>query len=176
MKFIGTPLEGAYLIELEPVFDERGFFARTWCRDEFLAHGLNPDFRQCSISLNERRGTLRGLHYQDEPFHEAKLVRCSSGAICDVIVDLRPASPTHAKWFAAELTAANRRMLYAPEGFAHGFQTLVDDTEVFYHITESYQPEYARGVRWDDPRFHIEWPNKDPIISPRDKSFPDYLP
>src|ERR1700686_2237254 len=137
MKFICTPLEGAYLIELEPVFDERGFFARTWCREEFLARGLNPDFRQCSISWNERRGTLRGLHYQDEPSHEAKLVRCSSGAICDVIVDLRPASPTHAKWFAAELTAANRRMLYAPEGFAHGFQTLVDDTEVFYHITES---------------------------------------
>ena len=175
MKFICTPLEGAYVIEPEPVFDERGFFARTWCREEFLAQGLNPNFTQCCISSNKRRGTLRGLHYQDKPYQEAKLVRCSSGAICDVIVDLRLASPSHAKWFAVELTAANRRMLYAPEGFAHGFQTLVDDTEVFYHITESYQPEYARGVRWDDPLFRVEWPNKDPIISARDKSFPDYV-
>jgi dTDP-4-dehydrorhamnose 3,5-epimerase len=175
MKFISIPLEGAYLIELEPVFDERGFFARTWCREEFLAHGLNPNFTQCSISLNKRRGTLRGLHYQDEPYQEAKLVRCSSGAICDVIVDLRPASPSYAKWFAVELTAANRKMIYAPEGFAHGFQTLADDAEVLYHITESYQPQYARGVRWDDPLFRVEWPNRDPIISPRDKSFPDYV-
>ena len=175
MKFICTPLEGAYVIDLEPVFDERGFFARTWCREEFLAHGLNPNFTQCSISLNTRGGTLRGLHYQDKPYQEAKLVRCNSGAICDVIVDLRPSSPSHAKWFAVELSAANRRMLYAPEGFAHGFQTLTDDTEVFYHITESYQPQYARGVRWDDPIFGIDWPNKDPIISARDKSFPDYI-
>jgi dTDP-4-dehydrorhamnose 3,5-epimerase len=175
MKFISIPLEGAYLIELEPVFDERGFFARTWCREEFLAQGLNPNFTQCSISLNKRRGTLRGLHYQDEPYQEAKLVRCSSGAICDVIVDLRPASPSYAKWFAVELTAANRKMIYAPEGFAHGFQTLADDAEVLYHITESYQPQYARGVRWDDPLFRVEWPNRDPIISPRDKSFPDYV-
>jgi len=175
MKFISIPLEGAYLIELEPVFDERGFFARTWCREEFLAHGLNPNFTQCSISFNKRRGTLRGLHYQDEPYQEAKLVRCSSGAICDVIVDLRPASPSYAKWFAVELTAANRKMIYAPEGFAHGFQTLADDAEVLYHITESYQPQYARGVRWDDPLFRVEWPNRDPIISPRDKSFPDYV-
>ena len=175
MKFICTPLEGAYVIDLEPVFDERGFFARTWCREEFLAHGLNPNFTQCSISLNTRRGTLRGLHYQDKPYQEVKLVRCNSGAICDVIVDLRPSSPSHAKWFAVELSAANRRMLYAPEGFAHGFQTLADDTEVFYHITESYHPQYARGVRWDDPIFRIDWPNKDPIISARDKSFPDYI-
>jgi dTDP-4-dehydrorhamnose 3,5-epimerase len=175
MKFICTPLEGAYVIDLEPVFDERGFFARAWCREEFLAHGLNPNFTQCSISLNTRGGTLRGLHYQDKPYQEAKLVRCNSGAICDVIVDLRPSSPSHAKWFAVELSAANRRMLYAPEGFAHGFQTLADDTEVFYHITESYRPQYARGVRWDDPIFRIDWPNKDPIISARDKSFPDYI-
>ena len=175
MKFICTPLEGAYVIDLEPVFDERGFFARTWCREEFLAHGLNPNFTQCSISLNTRGGTLRGLHYQDKPYQEAKLVRCYSGAICDVIVDLRPSSPSHLKWFAVELSAANRRMLYAPEGFAHGFQTLADDTEVFYHITESYYPQYARGVRWDDPIFRIDWPNKDPIISARDKSFPDYI-
>jgi dTDP-4-dehydrorhamnose 3,5-epimerase len=175
MKFVCTPLEGAYVIELEPVFDERGFFARTWCREEFLAHGLNPNFTQCSISLNKRKGTLRGLHYQDKPYQEAKLVRCSSGAICDVIVDLRPASPSYAKWLAVELTAANHKMIYAPEGFAHGFQTLADDSEVFYHITESYQPQYARGVRWDDPLFGIEWPNKDPIISARDKSFPDYV-
>ena len=174
MKFTRIPFEGVYVIEIEPVFDERGFFARTWQQEEFLAHGLGSDFTQCSISSNARRGTLRGLHYQDEPYQEAKLVRCSAGAIWDVVIDLRQESPTHAKWFAIELTKANRRMLYAPEGFAHGFQTLADETEVFYQITQSYQPQSARGVRWDDPFFHIEWPIKDPILSPRDKSFPDY--
>jgi len=175
MKFIRTPLQGACVIEIEPTADERGFFARTWCRDEALSHGLNPNVVQCSLSMNKRKGTLRGLHYQDEPYPEGKLVRCSSGAIYDVIVDLRPASPSHAKWFAVELTAENHKMLYAPEGFAHGFQTLADNTEIVYQITEAYRPEYSRGVRWNDPRFRIEWPISDPIISLRDISFPDYV-
>src|SRR5580693_7347958 len=129
MKFRSVPLSGACVIDLEPIADERGFFARTWCAQEFRLHGLNPSLAQCSVSFNERRGTLRGMHYQDEPYPEAKLVRCSSGAIYDVILDLRRTSPTHRKWFAVELTAANRQMLYVPEGVAHGFQTLADGTE-----------------------------------------------
>jgi dTDP-4-dehydrorhamnose 3,5-epimerase len=131
---------------------------------------------QCSISWNARKGTLRGMHYQAQPFAECKLVRCSAGAIYDVIVDLRPASPSYRKWFAAELTATNRRMLYIPEGFAHGFQTLVDGTEVCYQISESYRPEHSRGVRWNDPAFGIEWPIPDPILSARDRAFADHQP
>jgi dTDP-4-dehydrorhamnose 3,5-epimerase len=176
MKLRSVPLPGAYVIDLEPIADERGFFARTWCAHEFKLHGLNPNVTQCSISFNERKGTLRGMHYQDEPYPEAKLVRCCSGAIYDVIVDLRSASPTHRKWFAVELTAANRQMLYVPEGVAHGFQTLTDAAEVFYQISECYRPDYARGVRWDDPLFGIEWPIANPIISKRDRGFPDYTP
>jgi dTDP-4-dehydrorhamnose 3,5-epimerase len=175
MKFIKIPLEGAYLVEIDPHVDERGFFARTWCRDEALSHALNPNVVQCSISMNNKRGTLRGLHYQDEPFPETKWVRCNAGAIYDVIVDLRPASPTHTRWFGAELTADNHKMLYVPEGFAHGFQTLTDTAEVAYQISELYRPEYARGVRYNDPRFGIKWPISDPVISARDLSFPDYL-
>ena len=176
MNFISTPLEKAYIIEIEAMADERGFFARSWCAQEFSLHGLNPNVAQCSVSFNARRGTLRGMHYQNEPHPEAKLVRCSSGAIYDVVLDLRPASPSYCKWFAVELTAANRKMLYVPEGMAHGFQTLADDTEVFYQISESYRPECARGVRWDDPRFGIEWPIRDPIISQRDRTFADHKP
>jgi dTDP-4-dehydrorhamnose 3,5-epimerase len=176
MKLRSVPLPGAYVIDLEPIADERGLFARTWCAHEFKLHGLNPNVSQCSISFNERRGTLRGMHYQDEPYPEAKLVRCCSGAIYDVIVDLRTTSPTHRKWFAVELTAANRQMLYVPEGVAHGFQTLTDATEVFYQISESYRPDCARGVRWDDPLFGIEWPIANPIISKRDRAFPDSTP
>jgi dTDP-4-dehydrorhamnose 3,5-epimerase len=174
MKFVATPLAGAYVIELEPAFDERGFFARTWCRDEFAAHGLNSDLSQCSLSWNKRKGTLRGLHYQHTPYQEAKLVRCCSGSIYDVIVDLRPESPTFKKWFAAELTACNHKMLYVPEGMAHGFQALEDGSTVFYQITEPYRPEYAGGVRWNDPQFHVPWPLPDPILSPRDAAFSDY--
>jgi dTDP-4-dehydrorhamnose 3,5-epimerase len=174
MNFVSIPLEKAYVIELEPIVDERGFFARTWCPQEFTLHGLNPKLAECSISSNARRGTLRGMHYQDEPYPEAKLVRCCSGAIYDVVLDLRAASPSYCKWFAVELTAANRKMLYVPEGFAHGFQTLADDTEVFYQISESYRPECARGVRWDDPQFGIEWPILDPTMSQRDLTFPDH--
>lgn len=174
MKFAATPLAGAYVIELEPAYDDRGFFARTWCRDEFAAHGLNPLLLQCSLSWNKRKGTLRGLHYQDAPYMEAKLVRCSSGSIYDVIVDLRPDSPTFKKWFAAELTAANHKGLYVPEGFAHGFQAMEDNSTVFYQITESYHADCARGVRWNDPKFAITWPIPDPILSPRDATFSDY--
>ena len=174
MKFDEVPLPGAYLIELEPMVDERGFFARTWCEEEFRLHGLNASLAQCSVSFNTRRNTLRGMHYQSEPHAEAKVVRCIAGAIYDVLLDLRPGSPTYLGWYAAELSAANRRMLYIPEGFAHGFQTLVDHCEVFYQISRPYSPEYARGVRWNDPRFGIEWPDRNPILSPKDSAFADF--
>ena len=176
MKFTSVPLGGAHLVELEPVADERGFFARSWCAEEFRSYGLNPALAQCSLSFNKRKGTLRGMHYQAEPHAEVKLVRCTSGVIYDVILNLRPASPTYCKWFAIELTAANRRMLYISAGIAHGFQTLADDTEVFYQMSVNYHPESARGVRWNDPLFAIEWPVRDLIISERDRSFPDHTP
>jgi dTDP-4-dehydrorhamnose 3,5-epimerase len=176
MKLISIPLPGAYVVEIEPIADERGFFARTWSAEEFKSQGLNPNLAQCSISFNERKGTLRGMHYQDQPYPEAKLVRCCSGSICDVLLDLRTASSTYCKWFAVELTAGNRKMLYVPEGVAHGFVTLTDCVEVFYQISESYRPECARGVRWDDPIFEIAWPIRDPIISQRDRTFPDFKP
>lgn len=158
MRFVPTPIPGAFVIELEPIVDERGFFARSWCATEFAAHGLNPRLVQCSVSFNKRRGTLRGMHYQVKPHEEAKLVRCTMGAIYDVLVDLRPASAGYRKWFAVELSVANRRMVYCPEGVAHGFQTLTDDAEVFYQMSELHHPESARGLRWDDPAFGIEWP------------------
>jgi dTDP-4-dehydrorhamnose 3,5-epimerase len=176
MKFTGANLPGAYVIEMEPIVDERGFFARTWGVEETKLHGLNPNVAQCSVSFNARKGTLRGMHYQDEPYPEAKLIRCCSGAIYDVLLDLRRTSPTYRKWFAVELTAENRRMLYAPEGVAHGFQALTDAAEVFYQISESYRPKLARGVRWNDPAFGIEWPLQNPILSQRDAAFPDFTP
>lgn len=169
-----TGLARAFVIEPEPLRDERGFFARTWCAREFEAHGLDPRLAQCSISFNARRGTLRGMHYQVPPHQEVKLVRCTAGAIHDVIIDLRPGSPTFKKHFAAVLTAENRLMLYAPEGFAHGFQTLTDGAEVFYQISTPYTPQAARGVRWDDPTFGIDWPPDDRIINERDRSYPDF--
>ncbi len=172
MRFSPTPLAGAFLIELEPVRDERGFFARSWCREEFSAHGLNPRLTQCNISFNIERGTLRGMHYQAAPHWEAKLVRCTRGAVYDVIIDLREDSPTFKKWFAVELTARNRKMLYVPEGFAHGYQTLVDNCEVFYQVSEAYRPELARGVRWDDPAFGIFWPIANPSLSAKDRDCP----
>ncbi len=172
MKFLSTPLAGAYVIELEPLEDERGFFARSFCQTEFRAHGLDPVIAQCNVSFNRKRGTLRGLHYQAEPHAEGKLVRCTRGAVWDVIVDLRKGSPTARQWYAAELTAENRRSLYIPAGFAHGFQTLVDDTEVLYQMSEFYHPDSARGVRWDDRTLAIRWPIKGAVISPRDRAFP----
>ncbi len=176
MIFTETKLEGAYIVTPEPLRDERGFFARTWCQREFAAHGLNSSLAQCSISFSERKGTLRGLHFQMAPYQETKLVRVTAGAIFCVIVDLRPDSPTFTQYLGHILTACNRQMLYVPEGFAQGFQTLEDHTEVLYQISEFYVPESARGVRWNDPAFHIEWPPDDRIIATRDQSFPDFNP
>ena len=172
MIFTETSLEGAFLIDLEPLSDERGFFARSWCMDEFRRQGLNPGLVQCNISFNQKRGTLRGMHYQAAPYEEAKLVRCTMGALYDVILDLRTNSPTFRGWFSVELTAQNRRALYVPEGFAHGFQTLMDNTEVFYQMSQYFQPEYARGVRWNDPAFGISWPISEKIISRKDQGIP----
>jgi len=172
--FTELALPGAYLIELEPYVDERGFFARVWCHRELEEHGLDTRVSQSSISYNRRRGTLRGMHFQVAPHAETKLVRCTRGSIHDVIIDLRPDSPTYLRHLAVELTAENRGTLYIPEGFAHGFQTLEDDTEVLYQMTTPYSPAHARGVRWNDPTFGIEWPIADPIIIERDDSYPDF--
>ena len=172
MRFTETPLAGAFLVEMEPTADERGSFARSFCQNEFRSRGLDPVVAQCNVSHNRKRGTLRGLHYQAPPHEEAKLVRCTRGAIWDVIVDLRAGSKTRLKWFGEELTAENRRALYIPRGFAHGFQTLADDAEVFYQMSEFYHPECARGIRWDDPAIGIRWPLADPIVSERDRGLP----
>ena len=172
MRFRGLKIEGCFLIEPEAIEDDRGFFARSWCAEEFAAHGINPALAQCNISYSRRRGTLRGLHYQAEPCAEAKLIRCTAGAIFDVVVDLRPGSRTFGKWVCAELSAENRRMLYAPEGFAHGFQALWDNTEVFYQMSQPYRPELARGLRYDDPELSIFWPVPAPIVSERDRALP----
>ncbi len=175
MIFTETELGGAFVIEPERIEDERGFFARTWDPSEFEARGLNPRLAQCNVSFNKREATLRGMHYQAAPHEEAKLVRCTRGAIYDVTLDLRPDSPTFKRWVAVELTAENMRMLYVPEGFAHGFQTLESGTEVFYQISEFYAPESVRAVRWDDPAFGIEWPPaSERTISARDLQFSDF--
>jgi dTDP-4-dehydrorhamnose 3,5-epimerase len=174
MIFTETKLQGVFIIDIDRIEDERGFFARTWCQREFEAHGLCTLLAQCNISFNKHKGTLRGMHYQAAPYEEAKLVRCTMGALYDVIIDLRPQSPTFRQWLAVELTAGNRRMLFIPKGFAHGFQTLTDDTEVFYQMSQFYAPEYARGLRWDDPAFRVSWPAEKRIISERDRSFPDF--
>lgn len=171
MIFTETRLKGAYLIDIDRHEDERGFFARTWCMDEFKQQGLCSRLVQCNVSFNKKRGTLRGMHYQVEPFAEAKLVRCTRGAIYDVIIDLRSDSETFKEWFAVEINAENRRALYIPEGFAHGFQTLEDDSEVFYQMSEFYHPECARGVRWDDPAFEVVWPIDEQIIREKDRSY-----
>lgn len=176
MKFISTILQGAYIIDAEPMYDLRGFFARSWCAKQFEAHGLEANLSQCSISYNNKTGTLRGMHYQANPHAEAKLVRCTAGAIYDVIIDLRPTSQTFKAWISLELTAENRRMIYVPKGFAHGFQSLKDNSEVFYQVSEFYYPELSLNVRWDDPAFGIKWPEVDcRIISDRDLSYPDFL-
>jgi len=172
MIFAETRLLGAFLIEPERLEDERGFFARTWCQREFESHGLNQRVAQCNISFNRKRGTLRGMHYQTAPYAEAKLVRCTMGAIYDVIIDLRPDSPTFKQWLAVELTAENRLMLYIPVGLAHGFQTLVDNTEVFYQMFEFYHPECARGVGWNDPAFRVNWPLPVNVIADKDNTYP----
>jgi len=174
VKFSEMRLDGVYLIEMEPVTDERGFFARTWCQREFKEHGLNPQLVQCSVSFNTLRGTVRGMHYQDEPHAETKVVRCTRGALFDALIDLRPNSPSFRQWIGVELTADNRRMLYVPPGIAHGFQTLEDNTEVAYQISEFHHPECAKGVRWDDPAFGLTWPEPVRIIAPRDQRYPDF--
>ena len=172
---VETNLKGVYIIELEMIEDERGFFARTWCQREFQKCGINPKLVQCNISFNRKKGTLRGMHYQAAPCEEAKLVRCTMGAIYDVIIDLRPDSETFKQWVTVELTAENRKMLYIPGGFAHGFLTLIDNTEVFYQMSEFFAPEYARGVRWNDPAFRINWPEKVVVISEKDKQYGDFV-
>jgi dTDP-4-dehydrorhamnose 3,5-epimerase len=175
MIFHETALKGAFVVELELKEDERGFFARTFCVEEFQARGLNARLLQCSISFNRTRGTLRGMHYQVEPHAECKLVRVTRGAIFDAIIDLRPNSPTFRQHVAADLSAANRRMLYVPEGCAHGFQTLEDSTEVFYQMSAAHAPALARGVRWNDPAFAIQWPAiARRTINGRDASYPDF--
>lgn len=175
MIFGPTPLIGAVTVELERREDERGFFARSFCRREFEAQGFDPCVAQCNVSFNRRRGTLRGMHWQEAPHGESKLVRVTGGALWDVIVDLRPDSPTFRCWFGVELTAENRRALYIPPGFAHGFQTLANDVEVFYQMSTFYVPEAQRGVRWDDPAFGIEWPIRPPFLSERDATYPDFV-
>jgi len=174
MKIIETKIKGAFVIELERLEDERGFFARTWDSNEFKAKGLNSNLAQCSISFNKKKGTLRGMHWQVTPHAEAKVVRCTMGSIYDVILDLRPDSPTFKQWFSVELTAENRKELYIPEGVAHGFQTLTDNAEVYYQISEFYHPESAKGVRWNDPVFSIKWPLPVTEISPKDAAYSDW--
>jgi dTDP-4-dehydrorhamnose 3,5-epimerase len=163
------------VIELEKHADSRGFFARTYCEREFEAHGLKSRYMQCNVSFNKRKGTLRGMHFQTVPYEEAKVVRCTRGAIYDVIIDLRPASLTFKQHLAVVLSAESGKMLYVPEGFAHGFQTLEDDTEVFYQMSQFYAPEHGRGVRWNDPAFGIEWPEQERIILERDESYADFV-
>lgn len=174
MRFTETRIPGALVIDPERLEDGRGFFARTWCEEAFRARGLRTRLVQCSLSYNRKRGTLRGMHWQAPPHPEAKLVRCTRGAIHDVILDLRPESPAFKRWEAVTLTADNRRMLYVPEGVAHGFQTLEDDTEVFYQMSEAHHPECARGVRWDDPAFGIAWPPGERILNDRDRRYGDF--
>lgn len=174
MIFRDTGIDGAWLIEAERLEDERGFFARTWDAKEFEERALNPALAQCSISYNGVRGTLRGLHYQAAPYEEAKLVRCTAGAIFDVVVDLRTDSSTFRGWFGTELSAENRLALYIPEGCAHGFLTLADGCEVHYQISQVYVPDSARGVRWNDPAFGIIWPDEVAVINERDASYPDF--
>jgi dTDP-4-dehydrorhamnose 3,5-epimerase len=174
MNFVDTKLEGVFIAEPEKIEDKRGFFCRTFCKNEFEKLGLNPDVVQCNVSFNAQQGTLRGMHFQISPFEEAKLIRCTMGKIYDVVVDLRPGSKTYKQWIAVDLSAENRKMLYVPEGFAHGFQTLTDNTEVYYQMSEFYAPQYSRGVRWNDPVFGIRWPERVRSISEKDQTYADY--
>jgi dTDP-4-dehydrorhamnose 3,5-epimerase len=175
LLFQPTSLPGAYVIEPERREDVRGYFARTFCEKEFSDHGLDPRISQCSVSFNRRKGTLRGMHYQIAPYEEVKLVRCTRGAIYDAIIDLRPGSPAYKKWFGLRLDEENGKMLYIPRGFAHGFQTLADDTEVFYQMSQTFSADHARGVRWNDPVFSIVWPEDERIILDRDRNYPDFV-
>jgi dTDP-4-dehydrorhamnose 3,5-epimerase len=175
MIFTETKLKGAFFIEIERIEDGRGFFARSWCRNEFKNHGIETVFAQNNISFNNRKGTLRGMHYQASPHEEAKLVRCTAGALFDVIVDLRPDSSTYRQRISVGLTAENRRMIYIPESFAHGFLTLADNTEVSYQMSEFYAPGYGRGIRWNDPAFGFVWPADPGVISDQDLAYRDFV-
>lgn len=175
MIFTETKLKGAFIIEIERQEDERGFFARTWDQKKFEENGLNPKLVQCNISFNKKKGTLRGMHYQISPYEEAKLVRCTRGKIFDVIIDLRFKSETFKKWVGVELSAENHKMLYVPEDCAHGFQTLEDNTEVFYQMSEFYMPKYTRGVKWNDKAFGIRWPALPTIVSKKDSIYSSFL-
>lgn len=174
MIFTPTGLEGAYIVEPERLGDQRGFLARTWCAETFAAHGLRGELSQCSIVFSHHKGTLRGMHFQAAPHAEAKLVRCTMGATYNVLIDLRPESPTFKQHFGLTLSAQNRLQLYIPEGFAQGNQTLEDNTEIFYQMSTPYVPKASRGVRWDDPAFGIEWPDDERIIIERDRNYPDF--
>jgi len=176
MIFTETPLKGAFLVELEPLEDSRGGFARAWCSREAAALGLNAQIVQCNISFNHRKGAVRGMHFQLPPHEEARLVRCTMGSIHDAIIDLWPDSPTFMQHWATILSATNRRAIYVPEGFAHGFQTLQDDTEVFYQMSAPYAPDANTGVRWNDPVFGLRWPLPVTDMSERDRTFPDFRP
>ena len=171
-----TKLKGAFIVELERREDRRGFFALSWSQKEFESLGLSSLLVECNISFNSKKGTLRGMHFQVAPYAQAKLVRCTSGSVYDVIIDLREDSPTFKQWSAVELTAENHKALYVPEGFAHGFQTLEDRTEILYQMSEIYAPECSRGIRWNDPLFSVEWPPAERIIIDRDNSFEDWKP
>ena len=177
MIFVETELKGAFVVELEPKGDERGFFARTWCQREFAEHGLVAKTVQSNLSFSKEAGTLRGMHYQVAPWEETKLIRCTRGAVYDVIIDLRPDSSTYKQWRSFELTGDNYRMLYVPQGFANGFQTLTDNVELTYHVSQFHSPESERGVRWDDPQFNIRWPHvPSRTISEKDRTWSDYVP
>jgi dTDP-4-dehydrorhamnose 3,5-epimerase len=174
VKFTPGSVAGSWIIDLEPRRDERGYFARTWCEQEFAAHGLSTRIAQVNTAVSMRRGTLRGMHFQDAPHAEVKVIRCTRGAVFDVVIDLRPDSSTHRRWMAAELTAENSRMLYAPEGCAHGYLTLSDDCELMYFTSHPYAASAARGVRYDDPAFAIRWPGPASVISDQDRGWPAY--
>jgi len=174
MEFFETKLSGIYIVEMNKIEDERGFFARAWCQEEFEEAGLVPKTVQINVGYSERKGTLRGMHYQETPHREVKLVRCTRGVLYDVVVDLRPESPTYKKWVGVELSSENHRMMYVPEGCAHGYQTLEDDTEMVYQTSEFYAPEVATGVRYNDPEFDIEWPMPVEVISDTDADWPDF--
>lgn len=171
MKFLETKFKGVYLIEIEKNLDERGFFARTFDKKQFLELGLDVNLFQCNISFNKKTGTLRGMHYQDSPYEEIKIVRCTQGKIFDVVIDLRPDSSTYREWISFELSSQNYKMIYIPKGFAHGFQTLEDNTEIFYHMSDCYMPKYSNGITWNDKSINIKWPIENPILSDNDKLY-----
>lgn len=176
MTFTSTPIHGLFEVSMQLHADERGHFARSWCKREFEENGLDPRLVQCSVSFNRRRATLRGMHFQVEPYPESKLVRCSRGAIFDVALDLRPTSSTYCHWFGAELTADNYKALFIPPGCAHGFISLEDSTEVYYQMSEFFHPDLSQGVRWNDPAFSIQWPLEPVVMAERDRTYPDFVP